>query len=104
MTKEFDARNERKSRSVCAAMAEAADTGKRAATSPPRWAWTISRRTSRAARSATVRGAVMGIRRGVRDLIETVAGFALMAVAFGPRATAMIALEAYRPRWWGVTR
>lgn len=30
MTKEFDARNERKSRSVCAAMAEAADTGKRA--------------------------------------------------------------------------
>lgn len=29
MTKEFDARNERKSRSVCAAMAEAADTGKR---------------------------------------------------------------------------
>lgn len=39
----------------------------------------------------------MGIKRGVRDLIETVAGFALMAVAFGPRATAMIALEAYRP-------
>ena len=32
MTKEFDARNERKSRSVCAAMAEAADTGKRALT------------------------------------------------------------------------
>lgn len=30
MTKEFDARNENKSRSVCAAMAEAADTGKRA--------------------------------------------------------------------------
>lgn len=30
--------------------------------------------------------------------IETVAGFALMAVAFGPRATAMIAFEAYRPR------
>ena len=29
MTKEFDARNEKKSRSVCAAMAEAADTGKR---------------------------------------------------------------------------
>lgn len=29
MTKEFDARNENKSRSVCAAMAEAADTGKR---------------------------------------------------------------------------
>lgn len=29
MTKDFDARNERKSRSVCAAMAEAADTGKR---------------------------------------------------------------------------
>ena len=29
MTKEFDARNERKSRSVCAAMAESADTGKR---------------------------------------------------------------------------
>lgn len=29
MTKEFDARNEEKSRSVCAAMAEAADTGKR---------------------------------------------------------------------------
>ena len=29
MTKEFDARNERKSRSVCATMAEAADTGKR---------------------------------------------------------------------------
>lgn len=32
MTKEFDARNERKSRSVCAAMAEAADTGKRVLT------------------------------------------------------------------------
>lgn len=32
MTKEFDARNERKSRSVCAAMAEAADTDKRALT------------------------------------------------------------------------
>lgn len=32
MTKEFDARNERKSRSVCAAMAEAADTGKRTLT------------------------------------------------------------------------
>ena len=30
MTKEFDARNERKSRSVCTAMAESADTGKRA--------------------------------------------------------------------------
>ena len=30
MTKDFDARNERKSRSVCAAMAESADTGKRA--------------------------------------------------------------------------
>lgn len=30
MTKEFDARNENKSRSVCAAMADAADTGKRA--------------------------------------------------------------------------
>lgn len=30
MTKEFDARNEEKSRSVCAAMADAADTGKRA--------------------------------------------------------------------------
>ncbi|WP_281657534.1 hypothetical protein [Collinsella stercoris] len=30
MTKEFDARNENKSRSVCAAMAETADTGKRA--------------------------------------------------------------------------
>lgn len=29
MTKEFDARNERKSRSVCAAMAESADTDKR---------------------------------------------------------------------------
>lgn len=29
MTKEFDTRNENKSRSVCAAMAEAADTGKR---------------------------------------------------------------------------
>lgn len=29
MTKEFDARNENKSRSVCAAMAEAVDTGKR---------------------------------------------------------------------------
>lgn len=29
MTKEFDARNEEKSRSVCAAMADAADTGKR---------------------------------------------------------------------------
>ena len=29
MTKEFDARNENKSRSVCAAMADAADTGKR---------------------------------------------------------------------------
>lgn len=29
MTKDFDARNEKKSRSVCAAMAEAADTGKR---------------------------------------------------------------------------
>ena len=28
MTKDFDARNERKSRSVCAAMAESADTGK----------------------------------------------------------------------------
>ena len=32
MTKEFNARNERKSRSVCAAMAEAADTGKRVLT------------------------------------------------------------------------
>lgn len=32
MTKEFDARNENKSRSVCAAMAEAADTGKRVLT------------------------------------------------------------------------
>lgn len=32
MTKEFDARNERKSRSVCAAMAESADTGKRVLT------------------------------------------------------------------------
>ena len=32
MTKEFDARNERKSRYVCAAMAEAADTGKRTLT------------------------------------------------------------------------
>lgn len=42
----------------------------------------------------------MGIRHRVEDLIETVAGFALMAVAFGPRATAMIAFEAYRPRWW----
>lgn len=30
MTKDFDERNEKKSRSVCAAMAEAADTGKRA--------------------------------------------------------------------------
>lgn len=30
MTKDFDARNERKSRSVCTAMAESADTGKRA--------------------------------------------------------------------------
>lgn len=30
MTKGFDARNEKKSRSVCAAMAESADTGKRA--------------------------------------------------------------------------
>lgn len=30
MTKGFDARNERKSRSVCTAMAESADTGKRA--------------------------------------------------------------------------
>lgn len=30
MTKEFDTRNENKSRSVCAAMAESADTGKRA--------------------------------------------------------------------------
>lgn len=30
MTKEFDARNEKKSRSVCAAMAESADTDKRA--------------------------------------------------------------------------
>lgn len=30
MTRDFDARNERKSRSVCAAMAESADTGKRA--------------------------------------------------------------------------
>lgn len=39
----------------------------------------------------------MGIKRRAADLIETVAGFALMAVAFGPRATAMIALEAYRP-------
>lgn len=39
----------------------------------------------------------MGIRRSVADLIETVVGFALMAVAFGPRATAMIAFEAYRP-------
>lgn len=29
MTKDFDARNEKKSRSVCAAMAESADTGKR---------------------------------------------------------------------------
>ncbi|WP_281657191.1 hypothetical protein [Collinsella stercoris] len=42
----------------------------------------------------------MGIKRRAADLIETVAGFALMAVAFGPRATAMIAFEAYRPRWW----
>ena len=32
MTKDFDARNENKSRSVCAAMAEAADTGKRVLT------------------------------------------------------------------------
>ena len=32
MTKEFNARNERKSRSVCAAMAESADTDKRALT------------------------------------------------------------------------
>lgn len=32
MTKEFDARNEKKSRSVCAAMAESADTGKRVLT------------------------------------------------------------------------
>ena len=32
MTKEFDARNENKSRSVCAAMAETADTGKRVLT------------------------------------------------------------------------
>lgn len=32
MTKEFDARNERKSRSVCAAMAESADTDKRVLT------------------------------------------------------------------------
>lgn len=39
----------------------------------------------------------MGIKRRAEDLIETVAGFALMAVAFGPRATAMIAFEAYRP-------
>lgn len=39
----------------------------------------------------------MGIRHRVEDFIETVAGFALMAVAFGPRATAMIAFEAYRP-------
>lgn len=39
----------------------------------------------------------MGIKRSVADLIETVVGFALMAVAFGPRATAMIAFEAYRP-------
>ncbi|WP_417037493.1 hypothetical protein [Collinsella stercoris] len=46
----------------------------------------------------------MGIKRSVVNLIETVAGFALMAVAFGPRATALIALEAYRPRRWGVTR
>lgn len=46
----------------------------------------------------------MGIRHRVEDLIETVAGFALMAVAFGPRATALIAFEAYRPRRWGVTR
>lgn len=29
MTKDFDACNEKKSRSVCAAMADAADTGKR---------------------------------------------------------------------------
>ncbi len=42
----------------------------------------------------------MGIKRSVVNFIETVAGFALMAVAFGPRATAMIALEAYRPDWW----
>lgn len=42
----------------------------------------------------------MGIKRSVADLIETVVGFALMAVAFGPRATSMIALEAYRPDWW----
>lgn len=39
----------------------------------------------------------MGIKRRAVGLIETVAGFALMAVAFGPRATAMIAFEAYRP-------
>lgn len=43
---------------------------------------------------------VSGLVRRAADLIETVAGFALMAVAFGPRATAMIALEAYRPDWW----
>lgn len=42
----------------------------------------------------------MGIKCRAADLIETVAGFALMAVAFGPRATALIALEAYRPDWW----
>lgn len=42
----------------------------------------------------------MRIKHRVEDFIETVAGFALMAVAFGPRATAMIAFEAYRPRWW----
>lgn len=42
----------------------------------------------------------MGIKRSVADHLETVVGFALMAVAFGPRATAMIAFEAYRPDWW----
>lgn len=42
----------------------------------------------------------MGIKRSVVNFIETAVGFVLMAVAFGPRATAMIAFEAYRPRWW----
>lgn len=37
------------------------------------------------------------------DVAETAWGWGLMALAFGPVATAMCAIEAYRPRWrgWG---
>lgn len=38
----------------------------------------------------------MGIRSRIRDLVETVAGLALMVIAFGPMATAAIVFEAYK--------